>query len=114
MSSSANTGPKVVYWHQELPPLDGEVMQEHVVEASSHRIPGQIVRYGELWQDCYDALMAHTRDRLEQEVVRLGGNYAHVLDEHIESHRDDAKGESWLSGRFNYVLYRRGGGAVKP
>jgi hypothetical protein len=37
---------------------------------------------------------------------RLGGYYAHVLDEHIDSQRDDAKGESWLHGRFSYVLCR--------
>jgi hypothetical protein len=30
-----------------------------------------------------------------------------VLDEHIDSHRDDAHNKSWLHGRFSYVLYRR-------
>jgi hypothetical protein len=39
-------------------------------------------------------------------VARLGGRYAHVLDEHIDSRRDDSSGESWLHGRFTYVLYR--------
>jgi hypothetical protein len=31
-----------------------------------------------------------------------------VLDEHVESHRNDVTDESWLKGRFSYVLYRRG------
>jgi hypothetical protein len=107
MSSSGNTAPKVVYWHLELPPLDGELMHEHVIEAISDRVPGAIERHGELWHRCYDVLMERTRFRLEQEVTRLGGDYAHVLDEHIDSQRDDATGESWLHGRFSYVLYRR-------
>ena len=107
MSSSKNTTPKVVYWHQELPPVDGEMMQEHVIEAMSDRVSGAIERHGELWHRCYAALMDHTRRRLEQEVRRLGGHYAHVMDEHIDSQRDDATGESWLHGRFSYMLYRR-------
>jgi hypothetical protein len=107
ISSSGETARKVVYWHRELPPARTEVMHEHVIEAVSDRVPGAIERHGELWQRCYDELMEHTRVRIEQEVKRLGGHYAHVLDEHIDSRRDDAKGESWLHGRFNYVLYRR-------
>lgn len=105
--SSGETTTKVVYWHRELPPAHSEVMHEHVIEAVSDRIPGAIERHGELWQRCYDELMEHTRFRIEQEVKRLGGDYAHVLDEHIDSRRDDATGESWLHGRFNYVLYRQ-------
>jgi hypothetical protein len=106
MSLNQNTS-KIVYWHRELPPLDGQVMDEHSVETDSDRISGKIERYGELWQHCYKALMERTRLRLEQEVSRLGGDYAHVLDEHIESRQDDTVGESWLHGRFSYVLYRR-------
>jgi hypothetical protein len=82
-------------------------MHEHVVEATSERVSGAIEHHGELWHHCYVELMEHTQLRLEQEVRRLGGAYAHVLDEHIDSRRDDATGESWLHGRFNYVLYRR-------
>ena len=77
--------PQIVYWHRELPPAHSEVMHEHVIEAVSDRIPGAIERHGELWQRCYDELMEHTRFRIEQEVKRLGGDYAHVLDEHIDS-----------------------------
>ena len=107
MSPSKDIGPRVVYWHEELPPLEGEVIQEDIVEAMSHRVPGSIERHGDLWHRCYAKLMENTKHRLEQEVTRLGGHYAHVLDEHIDSRRDDATGESWLHGRFSYVLYRR-------
>jgi hypothetical protein len=107
MSSSRNTERKVVYWHEELPPLDGEVIQENVIEAMSDRVTGFIERHGELWHRCYDTLMDHARHRLEQEIARLGGHYAHVLDEHVDSRRNDATGESWLHGRFSYLLYRR-------
>jgi hypothetical protein len=98
---------KTIYWHRELPPLDGEVMGEHVVEATSNRVSGAIDHQGELWHQTYSTLMDHARIRLEQEIPRLGGHFAHVLDEHIESHRNDATDESWLHGRFNYVLFRR-------
>jgi hypothetical protein len=109
MNSSEDTPRKVVYWHQELPPLDGEVLGEEVIESLSDRVPGAIEHHGELWHRCYETLMEHTRLRLEQEVRRLGGHYAHVLDEHVDSRRDDGAGQSWLHGRFKYVLYRRSG-----
>ena len=81
--------------------------------ASLCRIGRTIERHGELWHHCYVALMEQTQLRLEQEVRRLGGNYAHVLAEHIDSRRDEANGQSWLHGRFNYVLYRRPGPRLK-
>ena len=96
-----------MYWHRELPPLESEPLQEHVLEADSDRVSGSIERYGTLWNSCYAALMEHATLRLAQEVARLGGDYAHVLDEHIDSKRDDALDESWLHGRFSYVLYRQ-------
>jgi hypothetical protein len=39
--------------------------------------------------------------------VRLGGHYAHVLDESIDSRHDGVTSEAWLHGRFTYMLYRR-------
>lgn len=98
---------KIVYWHRELPPLDAEIVAEHTVEAASARVPGTLAHRDELWNVCFDDLMARTEARLEQEVVRLGGHYAHVLVEAIDTRRDDLKGESWLHGRFSYVLYKR-------
>jgi hypothetical protein len=44
--------------------------------------------------------------RLQQEIHRLGGNFAHVLEESIDSRHDSAAGENWLHGRFTYVLYK--------
>jgi hypothetical protein len=96
--------PAVVYWHRELPPLDGNVLGEHVVEATSHRVPHTLAHRDELWNECYRDLMEATNRRIEQEVSRLSGRYAHVLNETIDSRHDDASGESWLRGRFTYTL----------
>lgn len=82
-------------------------MAEHTVEANSSRIAGTIAHRDELWDRCYRQLMANAESRLTQEVVRLGGHYAHVLDEAIDPKHDDATGETWLHGRFSYMLYRR-------
>ena len=107
MNAIDTSSDKIVYWHRELPPLDAEAVAEHVVEATSARIPGTLVHQDELWAQCYEDLMAKTSTRLEQEIVRLGGHYAHVLDESIDSRRDEATGEAWLHGRFTYTLYSR-------
>jgi len=97
---------QTIYWHRELPPLAAEAVGEHTVEATSHRVPGRIVTRDELWGRCLEDLMAQAKTRLVQEIVRLKGRCAHVLDESIESRHDDATGEAWLSGRFTYMLYR--------
>jgi hypothetical protein len=96
-----------VFWHRELPPLDVELLGEHIVEASSTRVKGDLAHRNALWDECYDDLMARAHDRLVQEVARLGGHYAHVLEEFVASRRNDVSGESWLQGRFFYVLLRR-------
>ena len=97
---------KTVYWHRDLPPLRAEVMGEHTLEAVSGRVPGTLRHRDEIWDQCYEQLMANTHDRLNQEIARLGGHYAHVLHESIDSRHDGAKNEAWLHGRFAYVLYR--------
>ena len=96
----------IVFWHRELPPLQAEPIGEHTVEAVSQRVPGTLAHRDEIWDQCYADLMARTRARLDQEIARLGGDFAHVLHESIDSRRDDARGEAWLRGRFTYVLYR--------
>jgi hypothetical protein len=96
-----------VYWHRELPPADAELIAEHTVEAASSRVPGTIAHRSELWERCYRELMASAESRLVQEVHRLGGQFAHVFDEWIDTKHDDATGDAWLSGRFSYMLYRR-------
>ncbi len=101
------TGGRVIYWHRELPPQNAEPMGEHVVEATSQRVPGTLAHRDELWHQCYEDLMEQLRNRLEQEVVRLGGTYAHVLGESVDSKHSDTTSEAWLHGRFTYVLYAR-------
>jgi hypothetical protein len=104
-SDLAVTSP-VIFWHRELPPLDAVPVDEHVVEATSVRVPGTLARRDELWAHCYRDLMNQAVARLRQEVVRLGGHYAHVMDESIRSRHDEATGEAWLTGRFTYTLMR--------
>jgi hypothetical protein len=99
-----------IYWHRQLPPLSAEMMGEHVVEATSNRVHDSLAQRDELWERCYRELMDHVEARLQQEICRLGGDYAHVLSEAIDSRRDDRTGEAWLHGRFDYALYRRGAG----
>jgi hypothetical protein len=103
-----------IYWHRYLPPLGAEFMAEHTVEADSSRVAGTLSHRDELWGRCYGELMASAEARLIQEIVRLGGDYAHVHDESIVPKHDAATGESWLHGRFTYILYRRTRGGVLP
>ena len=105
--TGADKKSKTVYWHRELPPLDADQIEEHTVEANSSPVPGTIAHRDELWDECFRDLMVKAESRLVQEVVRLGGHFAHVHDETIEPKHDDASGEAWLHGRFSYMLYRR-------
>ena len=60
-------------------------------------------------------LMTQSRVRLNQEIVCLGGDYAHVLSESVDSKHDPVRGEAWLHGRFTYMLYRQSpGGDADP
>jgi len=97
---------QIIYWHRELPPIDAIALGEHTVEATSHRMPDTIAHREELWNRGKDDLMAQTRDRLIEEIARLGGRYAHVLGEVIDTRHDSVTGEAWLHGRFTYMLYR--------
>ena len=100
-----------VFWHRDLPPVDADIVGEHVLEAASERVQGSIAHRDELWDRCYRDLIARTEERFEQEIHRLGGDYAHVLDESIDSRHDAVTNEAWLRGRFTYVLYRRAPGS---
>jgi hypothetical protein len=101
-------GTRIIYWHRELPPFDAEAVGEHVIEAASGRVPGTLAHRDELWSQCYEDLMTKVCTRLEQEVARLQGSYAHVLNESVDSKHDEISGEAWLHGRFTYMLYRQG------
>ena len=107
MPTTSDSDRKCIYWHRELPPFDAEMMDEHVLEATSTRVQGSLAHRDELWDRAYHELLENTRARMKQEIDRLGGHYAHVLDESIDSRHDDATGEAWLHGRFTYTLYRR-------
>ena len=97
----------VVYWHRELPPRDANPIGKHTIEATSDRVPGKFVRRDVAWDRGYRQLMERIDGRMEQEIDRLGGDYAHVLGETIEPRHDDSTGEAWMYGRFDYELYRR-------
>jgi hypothetical protein len=97
--------PQVVYWHRELPPANAEVLGEGVIEATSSHTVGAVPHGDELWRSHrYSELMTNASMRLEQEVRRRNGHYAHVLSESVATRRNDALGEAWLHGTFAYVL----------
>jgi hypothetical protein len=77
-------------------------MAEHTIEAISGRVAGIISHRDELWDRCYEELMANARARLTQEIDRLGGDYAHVNGESIDTHHDDAAGGG-LAARPSFV-----------
>lgn len=97
----------VIYWHRELPPADVEQKGECVVEATSNRVPGTLAHRDELWERCYEDLMAQASARIAQEVERLGGDCAHVLSESVDSKHDPVTGQAWLHGQFDCVVYRK-------
>jgi hypothetical protein len=103
--SVSNVATQTIYWHRELPPVNAKIAGEHTIEATSIRVPGTLTHRSELWDRCYEDLMMQTRTRLQQEISRLGGTYAHVIGESIDPRRDDTKDEAWLHGTFTYVLY---------
>jgi len=106
MTTSTTGSTKAVFWHRDLPPRDAEVMSEHTLEVVSGRVPGTLSRRDQIWDRCYEELMARTEERLAQEITRLGGRYAHILQVSIDSRHDDRVNEAWLHGTFTYVLYR--------
>lgn len=114
MNAAQGTVSKIVYWHRDLPPLEAELLAEHTVEANSNRVAGTLAHRDELWDQCYQELMANAESHLVQEVARLGGDYAHVRYEALTPKHDDVAGEAWLHGLFTYMLYRRVSKAPVP
>src|SRR4029079_8384536 len=96
MSVPTAATPQTIFWHRELPPLSAEALGEHVVEASSRRVSSTLAHRDELWTLCEADLLAQAHARLQQEVARLGGRYAHILNEAIHPHHDAATDEAWL------------------
>jgi hypothetical protein len=106
MQRSSTAPDKFVYWHRDLPPLTAEVIGDDTLEATSGRISANPSHGDGVWERCYADLIARAQVRLEQEGGRRGGDCVHVKDEFIEPRRDEATGETWLYGRFRYVIYR--------
>ena len=106
--------PPRIYAHRELPPIDEEIAGEQVVEAASDPIPYVWTERDALWQRCHDSLMRRAHERIEQEVIRLGGSSAHLLEEIIEPKIDHATEQYQLVGRFAFVMYRTPGASSVP
>lgn len=100
---------KVIYWRRELPPLSEQIAGEHEVEAESPRVPYAYDGRQAMWSACYGPLLEEAERRIGQEVQRLDGSCAHVVDEVVTAKIDDAAGTFRLHGRFRYVLYRHVG-----
>jgi hypothetical protein len=84
--------------------LQLETEKTHCEPSLPVRMPGRNARTSPAVRG---ELMDRARFRLEQEIARLRGDYAHVLTEEIEPRHDDRTGEAWVYGRFDYELYRR-------
>ena len=95
----------MIYWHRQLPPASADPVGEHTVEAVSARVQGRLAHGDAMWGSCYQSLMDTLETRLRQELARLGGDYAHVRTESIDSKHDAHTDEGWLHGRFDYVIY---------
>ncbi len=74
--------------------------------STTQRTSGSWAERDALWGRCYRSLTERAEARLAQEVARLGGSCAHVLDEQVTAKVDDATGAMWLIGVYRYVLYR--------
>jgi bisphosphoglycerate-independent phosphoglycerate mutase (AlkP superfamily) len=95
-----------VYWRRELPPLAEQPREEHVVQARSAPVRYSSIDRDQLWGRCYPGLMEAAAHRVAQEVERLHGSCAHIVDEFVEPKINNATDEYWLEGRFTYVLYQ--------
>jgi hypothetical protein len=106
LTNATATPAQIVFWHRELPPLDAEPIGEHTVEANSPHVQDTLAHRNELWEECRLGLVAAATRRIDQEVARLGGRFAHVLDERIQVKRDAVQSDAWMHGRYTYMLYR--------
>jgi hypothetical protein len=96
---------KIIYWRRELPPLSEQVEGEHELTAESDRVHVSWADRDALWGRCHASLMRHARDRMIQEVERLGGSCAHVLEESVTAKHDETTDEFWLAGKFQFLVY---------
>lgn len=96
---------QVIYWRRELPPLSEQIEGEHEVEAESPHVHYDYGNREAMWGKSYGPLMEEAERRMAQEVARLGGSCAHVLEEVVTAKTNDATAMFWLHGRFRYVMY---------
>lgn len=95
--------PTRIFWHRDLPPEGARPLGSHELEANS---PPTTWRYGDrdaLWAEHQPLLDAAVRQRLTQELDRLGADFAHVVEEHVEAHIEVNAGTFELRGRYGYV-----------
>jgi hypothetical protein len=96
---------QTVYWRRDFPPLSEEIEGEHEAEAHAV-IPDDLMHRTELWGRCYPLLISEAERVIAQEVARLGGSCAHVVEETIKSKIDDVARTFELRGAFRFILYR--------
>ena len=106
MSTSPKQSEKRIYWHRDLPPLDAEIEGEHFLDAASEKVPYHFDRRDQLWVECHPSLVSSVETRIDQEITRLGGRCAHIVDEDIEPSVNNGAGLYHLKGKFTYLLYR--------
>ena len=103
---------QVVYWRQELPPLSELLEGEHEIEAESAHVHYDFGDRQAMWRECYGLLATVAEERVRQEISRLGGSCAHIIEEQITARTDDGSALFWLRGRFRFLMYRHPGGAA--
>lgn len=107
MSNTHGPTDQVIFWHRNLPPADADAVGEHTVEAASERVSGRLAHGDAMWGTCYESLLRELDGRIRQELTRLGGHYAHIRGESIDSKHDMHTDQGWLHGRFDYVIYKK-------
>ncbi len=95
-----------LFWHRDLPPVGATPLPVELLEAHSTPVPfhwaGRETHWVEARPD-YDRIV---RERLLQELDRLGADFAHIVDEHIEEHVDATTQTFTLRGNVRYIPYR--------
>ncbi len=96
---------KIIYWRRELPPLSEQIEGEHEVDATSPAMHYDFGARDTLWGRCYPLLLEAAEVRIAQEVERLGGSCAHIVDETVTVKLDDAAATFALRGAFRFIMY---------
>jgi len=96
---------KRIYWHSDLPPLEDKIAGKYQVTAESDPIPLDYRHKDELRGRSEPSLALRLEDRLGQEIDRLGGHCAHILEEHITPVIDYHNNQYRLRGTYTYVLF---------